>query len=92
MTFYLLRRVAQALLVIVIVSVLTFVESRLIPGDPAHAILGLHASPEQLAAFRREQGYDDALPLQYLNYVNQLLHGDLGTSQLSGASVAAELV
>lgn len=87
MTFYLLRRVAQAFLVIVIVSVLTFVESRLIPGDPAHAILGLHASPEQLAAFRKEQGYDDALPLQYLNYVNQLLHGDLGFSYKMNQSV-----
>lgn len=87
MTFYLVRRGAQALLVVVIVSILTFVESRLIPGDPARAILGLHARPEQLAAFREAQGYNDPLPLQYLHYVNQLFHGDLGFSYKMNQSV-----
>lgn len=80
MTGYLLRRVGQAFLVVVIVSIVTFVLSRLLPGDPARAILGLRATPAQVKAFTEARGYDEPLVVQYGLYVSRLLHGDLGFS------------
>lgn len=91
MALFLLRRAAQALLVIVIVSIVTFLLSRLLPGDPARAILGLHATHAQLEAFRQEQGYNDPLIVQYWDYVSRLLHGDLGFSYKQNESVVVLL-
>lgn len=89
MIAYLIRRVAQAFLVIVIVSIVTFVLSRLLPGNPARAILGLRATPAQVEAFTQARGYDEPLVVQYGMYVNRLLHGDLGFSYDLNQDVAA---
>lgn len=89
MVFYLIRRVLQALIVIVIVSMVTFFLSRLLPGDPARAILGLKATHAQLEAFREMQGYNDPIFVQYWNYITRLLHGDLGFSYKQNQTVVA---
>lgn len=89
MVFYLIRRVLQALIVIVIVSVVTFFLSRLLPGDPARAILGVKATHAQLEAFRDAQGYNDPVFVQYWNYIVRLLHGDLGFSYKQNQTVVA---
>ncbi|MEU0570564.1 ABC transporter permease [Nonomuraea sp. NPDC005983] len=77
---YLTRRLGQALLVVAGVVVLTFVVMRLVPGDPAVAFAGPKATPEQLAAARRQFGLDDPLPVQLWNYVRDLVTGDWGIS------------
>lgn len=77
---YLIRRLGQALLVVAGVVMLTFVVTRLVPGDPAVAFAGPKATPEQLAAARERFGLDDPLWAQLWSYVRDLATGDWGTS------------
>ncbi|MEU5088882.1 ABC transporter permease [Streptomyces sp. NPDC021356] len=77
---YLIRRVLQAVAVIVIVTIVVFGLLHALPGGPARGILGPQATAQQIAAFNHEQGLDKSLPVQYFYYLGQLLHGDLGTS------------
>lgn len=77
---YLTRRVLQAVVVIVIVTIVVFGLLHALPGGPARGILGPQATAQQIASFNHEQGLDKPLPVQYFYYLNQLLHGDLGTS------------
>jgi peptide/nickel transport system permease protein len=88
---YSLRRLGQGVVVVVIVSFLTFIEAHLLPGNPARAILGVHASSAQIAAFDRENGYNRSLVVQYLDYIDHLVHGNLGFSYQQNQSVAALL-
>ncbi|MEU0835759.1 ABC transporter permease [Streptomyces sp. NPDC056231] len=77
---YLIRRVLQAVVVIVIVTIVVFGLLHALPGGPARGILGPQATAQQITSFNHEQGLDKPLPVQYFYYLNQLLHGDLGTS------------
>ncbi|MFF4309517.1 ABC transporter permease [Streptomyces sp. 900105755] len=77
---YLIRRVLQAVAVIVIVTVVVFGLLHALPGGPARGILGPQATAQQIASFNHEQGLDKSLPVQYFHYLGRLLHGDLGTS------------
>jgi len=80
LTTYILRRLALMLPVAVMVTIIVFVLIRLTPGDPALAYLGEEASPESVVAFRHQLGLDQPLPVQYLVYLGNLLHGNLGFS------------
>ncbi|HEY1703093.1 MAG TPA: ABC transporter permease [Trebonia sp.] len=91
MMSFALRRAGQGLIVVIVVSFLTFLEAHLMPGSPARAILGVHASQAQIQAFNIENGYNHALPVQYLDYVDRLLHGNLGFSYQLNQTVAALL-
>ena len=78
---YLLRRLFTSLLVLIGVSVFTFLMLHLVPGDPVHALAGkMISSPEKLEEMRHEMGLDKPLPVQYFNYMRKVLHGDFGTS------------
>ncbi|MBQ6508938.1 MAG: ABC transporter permease [Flexilinea sp.] len=78
---YLLRRVFTSLLVLLGVSVFTFLMLHLVPGDPVHALAGkMISSPEKLEEMRHEMGLDKPLPVQYFDYMRKVLHGDFGTS------------
>ncbi|MFG2531272.1 ABC transporter permease [Streptomyces sp. NPDC048516] len=85
---FLAKRLAQALVVLLLVSVIVFVLLHLLPGGPARAILGIQATPESLAHFNHQQGYDRSLPEQYVRYLGRLLTGDLGESYKLNRSVA----
>ncbi|MGW3562678.1 ABC transporter permease [Streptomyces sp. NPDC000941] len=85
---YLIRRVLQAVVVIVIVTIVVFGLLHALPGGPARGILGPQATAQQIARFNHEQGLDQSLPVQYFHYLNQLLHGDLGTSYTLNAPVS----
>ncbi len=74
------RRLALAILVLFGVIVVTFIVSRLIPGDPARLMAGEHASRETVQHMRHVLGLDRPLPAQFLGYLTQLSHGDLGVS------------
>jgi peptide/nickel transport system permease protein len=87
MTRLILRRLLVSVVVLWLVSVLVFVATLLLPGDPARAILGQQATPERLAALR-EQLNLDAPPVQrYLEWLGGLFTGDLGTSSSTQAPV-----
>lgn len=78
---YLLRRVFTSLLVLLGISVFTFLMLHLVPGDPVHALAGkMISSPEKLEEMRHEMGLDKPLPVQYFDYMRKVLHGDFGTS------------
>ncbi len=77
---YIVRRLALAVLVLVSISVITFVIARIVPSDPAALWVGPRPTEEQIAQARRELELDKPLYVQYLRYVSDLLHGDLGVS------------
>ncbi|MEV6397427.1 ABC transporter permease [Streptomyces sp. NPDC051907] len=85
---YLVRRVLQALAVILIVTVVVFCLLHALPGGPARGILGPQATAGQIEAFNHDQGLDRPLPVQYVYYLSTLLHGDLGTSYTLNETVS----
>ena len=87
MTGIILRRLLSALPVLLIVSLITFAMIHLIPGDPAAAIAGLSATPDQIANIRHDLGLDQPLATQFVRWYANLLHGDLGRSLLLGQPV-----
>jgi peptide/nickel transport system permease protein len=74
-----IRRIGQGLLVIIGVTVMVFIFTRLV-GDPAKTMLPLSASAEQRAAFRHQLGLDEPIINQFRSYVGDLASGDFGTS------------
>ncbi len=88
---YLTRRILAAIPVLLGVTVITFVLSQLLPGDPARAVAGTFATAEQIEAVRERLGLDKPLVIQYVRYLGRLLRGDLGTSFSSQQSVREEL-
>lgn len=79
MTRYLLLRLLHALLVVFGVSLIVFVLTHL-GGDPASLLLPPNASAEDIQAFRHQMGFDQPLPIQFLEFLGRLLHGDFGRS------------
>ncbi|MGH3489228.1 MAG: ABC transporter permease [Actinopolymorphaceae bacterium] len=77
---YLLHRLWQSAVTLVLATVVVFVGMRALPGDPALALAGEERDPASLAAIRAKYGLDDALPLQYWRFVANSVRGDLGTS------------
>jgi peptide/nickel transport system permease protein len=90
---FLVRRIVQAILVVLLVTVITFILLRAIPGNVAVAILGPSGfrNPALLAAFNRQYGFDKPWFDQYLVWLGHLLHGDLGFSWTLDQSVSSEL-
>lgn len=85
---YLLRRLAQAVLILLGVSLVTFVLLYLLPADPARQIAGRSATPEVVSNIRAQLGLDRPFHEQYLRYLGALLQGDLGRSYLQRTEVA----
>ena len=77
---YYLRKAAGFLLTLVLVSLITFGVFQILPGNPAYIILGVDADPLQIEALSKSMGLDRPLLARYLNWVRQLLQGDLGVS------------
>jgi len=74
------QRFALGLLTLLVVSMIISAGVELLPGDLAEAILGQGATPETVAAFRREVGLDVSAPERYVNWLGGILQGDFGTS------------
>ena len=77
---YLFRRLALALFVPLGVLVITFILSRIVPGDPVLLYAGPRTLAEERDAIRAQLGLDQPLPAQFVDYVGDVLHGDLGIS------------
>lgn len=88
---YLLRRVLHMIPVVVGLSILIFIVSRVIPGDPVRLALGPEATAEQVVQLRQQMGLDRPLHLQYLTYMTGLLRGDFGYSLRTHRNVAQDL-
>jgi peptide/nickel transport system permease protein len=88
---FLARRCSQALVVLILVSIIIFILLHLLPGGPAHAILGTHATPTTIAAFNRENGLDSPLPAQYWHWLTGVLSGHLGFSYVQNQPVSSLL-
>ena len=77
---YLGRRLIQVPLVLLVVSLMTFLITRATPGDPVQIMLGMQTSPAAVAAMRAEFNLDEPLPVQYGLWIGKVVTGDLGRS------------
>jgi peptide/nickel transport system permease protein len=77
---FILRRALTSVVVLAAVSVVVFAATEALPGDPAQAILGRSASPQALAALRRQLHLNQPVVQQYLTWIGGVLHGQLGMS------------
>ncbi|OKO89320.1 peptide ABC transporter [Bradyrhizobium sp. NAS80.1] len=87
MVAFVARRFLYVVPVLLAVSLLTFLIASLLPGDLAYVILGDQATPENLAALRRDMGLDQPLWWRYLSWLGHVLQGDLGRSFRTGQTV-----
>jgi peptide/nickel transport system permease protein len=91
MAAYIARRLLMIIPVLFGISVIVFLVISLIPGDPATAILGAFATPDNVARINRELGLDRPLPVQYVTWLAGVLQGDLGQSYSLNRPVADEV-
>jgi peptide/nickel transport system permease protein len=91
MITYLGRRLVTSIVVVIGVSIFIFVLLHAAYPSPARAVLGLRANGAAVAAWNKANGYDDPVIVQYLHYVNNLIHGNLGYSYVENQSVLALL-
>ena len=89
---YIVRRLLGAIPVLFGLSIILFAFVHLLPGDPATAILGQHATPARVAAMREYLGLDLPLWQQYIVYVSGLLRGDFGSSVINNQPLLKELL
>jgi ABC-type dipeptide/oligopeptide/nickel transport system permease component len=87
-----LRRLATALPSIAGVIIVTFLLTRALPGDPAAYFAGPAATQQAIEEIRHLMGFDRSLPVQFVDYLRQLAHGDLGTSLSTGQPVLSEIL
>jgi peptide/nickel transport system permease protein len=89
---YVLGRLLALLPVLFGLSLIVFLIMALIPGDPAQAILGSYATPENVARINRDLGLDRSLPVQYLTWLGNVVTGDLGRSYSLNRPVLDEVL
>jgi peptide/nickel transport system permease protein len=77
---YMLRRLGQSALTLILATMVVFAGVRALPGDPALALAGEERDPASLAAVREQYGLDDPVWVQYLHYLQNFVQGDLGRS------------
>lgn len=88
---YILGRLAALVPVLFGLSVIVFLIMALIPGDPATAILGPYATPENVARLRQDLGLDHSLPVRYATWLGNVVTGDLGRSSSLNRPVLDEV-
>lgn len=87
MAGFIFKRILSSIPTLFGVLTLVFLLVRVVPGDPAIAILGDNASEQALQAFREQMGLNEPLWAQYMEFLGQLLSGSLGTSMVTGEPV-----
>ena len=88
---FIARRLVGTLPSLLGVVVVTFLLSHALPGDPAAYFAGPAANADSIASVRASLGLDRPLPVQFLHYVIDLLHGNLGNSLTTGQPVLVDL-
>lgn len=94
MLWFVTRRLIALVAMLFGITLITFLLTHLVPGDPAAANLGQRAmsDPEVVKAFNERNGLDKPLPVQYFKYLGGVLHGDLGVSQRTQTPVGEDLL
>lgn len=87
MTQMVLRRIVIGFGTLLVVSVIVFLATSILPGDVAQILLGQSATPETLAALRKELGLDQPGYVRYFSWLGNMATGDLGTSKAGGATI-----
>ena len=88
---YILKRIGLMIPVLIGISIIIFTIISLTPGNPARLILGERATQEAINQLNDELGYNDPLPVKYVNYMIDRFQGDMGTSYRTGGSVISEI-
>jgi len=88
-TAYLLRRIGTSIIVLIGISIFIYLLLHAIYPSPARAVLGLKANSAQINAWNKANGFDRPVIVQYLSYMNGLLHGNLGYSYSDNQTVAS---
>ncbi len=91
MLHYLIRRLAFVVLVLLGITLITFMLERVVPGDPARLLAGARASQQVVNQVRRSLGLDRPLLVQYVSYLSMLAHGNLGQSVVTRNPVTQDL-
>jgi peptide/nickel transport system permease protein len=86
---YLLRRIGTSIIVLIGISIFMYLLLHEVFPSPARVALGLRANNAQIASWNKQNGYDRPVVVQYLTYMNGLLHGNLGYSYAENQTVAA---
>ena len=92
MIAYLTRRLIQAALILLGVSLITFALLYLLPADPVRQIAGRSATPQTVESIRQQLGLDQPFVVQYWRYLTNLLSGDLGRSYIQRSEVSELIV
>ncbi|MFT8362292.1 MAG: ABC transporter permease subunit [Sporolactobacillus sp.] len=85
---YIIKRILGTIPLMFVISVLVFMFIHLIPGDPVRMMAGKDVTEQQLAVIRSDMGFNKPLPVQYINYMDNLFHGNLGMSYRTGLPVS----
>ena len=88
---YIVKRILQIIPVLLIVIFLIVSLTRLVPGDPVSNILGEEANREQYEELQEKFGLDKPIIIQYVDYLGDLLHGDMGTTYFRNLPVSKEI-
>jgi ABC-type dipeptide/oligopeptide/nickel transport system permease component len=89
---YILRRILLTIPVLFGILVIVFFLNRVLPGSQCYALLGERATPAQCAAFDHAQGLDRPIPVQFVDYLGNVAHGDLGSSIRTSTPVTTLLI
>lgn len=92
MKFYMVKRLLSLIPILFVVSLTVFLIIHLTPGDPAAAILGDRATPDQVEELRNELGLNTPIYQQYFNWITGILQGDFGYSYFSKESVTNSIL
>jgi len=88
---YTIKRIGQGILLVIAVSIAVFMLLHLMPGDPVDSLVAESVSDVRKEEYRIEWGLDQPLPVQYLNWANRVLHGDLGSSLSTNMDILTTL-
>lgn len=91
MLLYILKRLLYAIPIALAVSAVCFSLVYLAPGDPVNALLPADATPDVIQRLKKDYGFDQPIPIQYLRWLGRAATGNLGTSILTGRAVTGEL-
>ncbi|MBN1188381.1 MAG: ABC transporter permease [Dehalococcoidales bacterium] len=96
MTSFIIRRLIQTVIILIIVSMIVFLALRVLPGDPIVMLVSQSQlqdySAEQIEKLRHEYGLDKSIPLQYIDWLKGAVHGDLGKSITNSEPVTKEIL
>ena len=88
---YIVIRVIQAIILLVLVSIITFVLIHIAPGGPSAMMLDNKLSPQRIAQMQKNLGLNQPIPVQYLKWVGNMLHGNFGVSYADSRPVLSDI-